>query len=121
MILCKPSKLEKAVAKWEKRLQSADEKRRAKRLHDEAWRKVSEAVSIRDKHTCRVCKRPTIRYGTGDPRLVGQSHHIIYRSAGGKDTLENCVWICGQCSDDEHTHRIDITGTSSQLKIARPA
>ena len=32
----------------------------------------------------------------------GHMHHVIHRSLGGSDTLENCVWACPNCHRKEH-------------------
>lgn len=111
------TRLSRLVAKWERQQLKSAEKRKAKRLYDEAWAKVSALVKVRDKQTCRVCSCQTTRWGVGDPRLWGQSHHIQYRSAGGPDELWNLVWICNVCSDKEHRHLIRISGTAEALEI----
>jgi 5-methylcytosine-specific restriction endonuclease McrA len=36
------------------------------------------------------------------------AHHLIYRSAGGTDDLENLCSTCGVCHEKEHRHEIDI-------------
>lgn len=117
--LSKQSKLEKAISKYEERHKKGLERDRLKRLHDDAWAKVSAFVSVRDKMLCRVCGCKTNRWGVGHPRSYGSAHHIVYRSAGGKDTPDNCVWTCWTCHDMEHRHELSITGTASALTIER--
>lgn len=112
------SRLDRLVAKWERQQLKSAEKRKAKRLYDEAWAKVSAQVSVRDKGLCRVCTCQTVRFGKGDPRLWGMAHHVVYRSAGGADTLQNCIWVCQSCHDKEHRHVIRISGTAEALEIA---
>lgn len=34
----------------------------------------------------------------------GQAHHVIKRSHGGSDSLENLAWLCADCHRKEHGH-----------------
>lgn len=115
--LSKQSKLEKAISKWEKAQGRQETRKKLKRLHDEAWAKLSAQVSVRDKMTCRVCGCQTTRWGVGRPEWWGQAHHIVYRSAGGLDVLPNLVWLCFKCHQAEHDHKLSITGTAADLKV----
>ena len=119
--LSKQSKLEKAISKYDRSQERGETKRKLKRLHDEAWAKVSAQVSVRDTMTCRVCGCQTTRWGIGRPEWWGSAHHIIYRSAGGLDVLPNLVWLCFKCHQDEHDHELIITGTSDALRVERAA
>lgn len=119
--LTKLSPLDRAIAKYEKSKDRAATRTRAKRLHDEAWAKVSAAVCVRDKATCRVCACHTTRWGVGRPEWWGQAHHIVYRSAGGLDVLSNLLWLCFKCHQAEHDHEIDITGTADNFNVERAA
>jgi 5-methylcytosine-specific restriction endonuclease McrA len=72
-------------------------------------RVVHQAVDARDHYTCRVCGRYC------SPRAVtllerSHRHHLVYRSAGGKDTTANLVTLCATCHDDEHQKRIQLSG-----------
>jgi 5-methylcytosine-specific restriction endonuclease McrA len=116
-VLAKPSALARKVSKWERVTVREREKRARERQAERKWRALSAMVCFRDKSQCRVCQVLTLR--AGDPRLIGAAHHIVYRSAGGTDTMSNLVWTCGQCHDDEHQHRLSITGTAEKLKIKR--
>lgn len=33
-----------------------------------------------------------------------ECHHLILRSAGGEDSLGNCVWTCPDCHRFAHAH-----------------
>lgn len=59
-----------------------------------AWRKVREAVLRRDRHKCRACQK-------GGPL---DAHHILRRSLGGKDELNNLVALCRNCHTEVHGH-----------------
>ena len=84
-------------------------------------RKQRDALRLatweRDGGRCRVC-RIRVRLNGNSLMECMHRHHIVYRSAGGPDDLSNLVWICGQCSSDEHdTKKISITGTASDLRV----
>jgi 5-methylcytosine-specific restriction endonuclease McrA len=115
----KPDSLARDFNKWERRSFRAKLKATTKRALEAAWRALSEEVSTRDRGSCRICTCQTIKWGKGDPRLWGGAHHIVYRSAGGLDTLSNLIWICRQCHALEHEHRIQITGTAEALCVVR--
>lgn len=74
-------------------------------------RKVHQAVDARDHYTCRVCGRYCSPLAVG---LLQRSHrhHLVYRSAGGKDTTENLCTLCAHCHDDEHHKRIRLSGNA---------
>jgi len=56
-------------------------------------------VKIRDEQRCQVCgDRLPVPYG----RL--EVHHIVYRSKGGSDELENLVTLCDLCHAVIHDH-----------------
>ena len=51
------------------------------------WDNTKKLVYERDKHICKSCgKYPS-----------SQVHHIIPRSEGGKDDLNNLITLCGRC------------------------
>lgn len=118
-MLTKPSRLDRDVRRYQKRVESKAAKVKQTRAEQAAWSKRSAECCARDKGICRVCSCQTVKAFTGHPKLWGQAHHIIYRSAGGPDDLWNLAWICGACSSDEHAHRISITGTADALKVER--
>ena len=57
---------------------------------------VKKYVFYRDNWHCRNCNNSN---GL-DP------HHVIFRSAGGKDRPNNLLTLCRQCHDDIHAGRI---------------
>ena len=54
----------------------------------------NEKVRERDIY-CRLC---------GSTSLL-QAHHIIYRSQGGKDTLDNLILLCLYCHEKVHSNK----------------
>ena len=74
------------------------------------YTKLRQAVWHRDGGCCRVCRRWCY-----DPH----THHIQYRSLGGKDEMANLVLLCGDCHSNEHAKRIAITGTADALRVER--
>ena len=57
------------------------------------FKNAQEATFNRDNYTCQHCKK---RAGTFN------AHHIIYRSNGGADTLDNLITLCEKCHHDLH-------------------
>lgn len=108
-MLAKPSKLDRAVAKYERRTQRLNAKKAAALKEGRAWAAVRRHVYERDKGCCRVCGR-AVALLTLNPAALAQVHHITYRSAGGMDATSNLVTLCPFCHVAEHTHNIDITG-----------
>ncbi len=66
----------------------------------------------RDKYTCQCC-------GKKNKRL--EVHHIIYRSNGGSDDLDNLITLCEDCHKDIHdgTKKLKLNGKrKSNLRYA---
>lgn len=88
--------------------------KKAKHLREEAeWREVCRVVDARDGRQCRCCG------GKADPNATGitergERHHIVYRSAGGKDVSTNLALLCAGCHNDEHKHRLRIEGNPDE-------
>jgi 5-methylcytosine-specific restriction endonuclease McrA len=95
-----------AIPKGPTRYRTKATRKAEKEAHE---RTVHQAVDARDHHTCRVCGRYC------SPRAVtllerSHRHHLVYRSAGGKDTTANLITLCAHCHDDEHKKRIRLSG-----------
>lgn len=115
--LAKPSRLDRDVAKHQKRVKARATKRKADRVEHDAWLALRERVFKRDQGLCRFCDR-AVHLRHADPEKVAQCHHVVYRSAGGKDVTANLATLCAGCHDAEHKHRIDIKGNADRvLKI----
>lgn len=79
---------------------------------DRNWRDVCRKVERRDGHLCRCCRCAL----TKTIRLQGdrmEHHHVIPKSRGGADTIENVAVICKNCHDERHVTRVlHITGNA---------
>lgn len=115
--LLKPSGLERKVSKWQKQTVRDKEKQARKRQAERKWRALSALVKQRDGGKCRVCGVTTTT--TGDPRLIGATHHCRYKSAGGTDDLKNLIHVCAHCHAEEHAHQIQIIGNADGFTVAR--
>ncbi|MBZ4031290.1 HNH endonuclease, partial [Ligilactobacillus salivarius] len=58
---------------------------------------VKQFVLARDNYTCQVCKKKGGKF---------KIHHIIYRSLGGTNTVNNLTTVCSNC----HTTKNHQTG-----------
>ncbi len=56
------------------------------------WRHRARQVKERDAYQCQICGDRK-----GDPYCQLHSHHIVPRSKGGSDDLENLITICDLC------------------------
>lgn len=59
---------------------------------------VRNYVYFRDNWHCRHCNSAN---GL-DP------HHVIFKSAGGKDVPNNLLTLCRKCHDDIHGRRLNL-------------
>ena len=54
------------------------------------------------KGICKLCNKPApFKDKTGRPYL--ETHHIVWLSQGGDDTIENTVALCPNCHRKMHT------------------
>ena len=53
-----------------------------------AYKELLSAVWGRDRGECQICGRNTV---------VPDYHHVVFRSQGGSDTLENMLILCHGC------------------------
>ena len=70
------------------------DKHKQVRLRGEALRGLVDAVYERDQHKCVVCGR-WVEDGH-------KPHHVVYKSHGGSDTLDNLVLLCDACHHEVH-------------------
>ena len=54
-------------------------------------KKLRKQVCERDNYTCQLCGRQ-----------ANHTHHIIYRSHGGKHIPENLICLCIACHETAH-------------------
>lgn len=107
--LWKPSRQDAAERRYDRR----QERRAEKRAEDRVIRQRRSAVRVdafrREQGRCRAYGVP-LKLVTDNPYELAHSHHIVYRSAGGADSLDNCVILSPQAHRDEHEHRLQIAG-----------
>lgn len=84
--------------------------------HNRQMTLTRRAIYERDKGCCRVCKR-VLAFEHHNPKLQMQWHHIVYRSAGGDDSVDNGLSICWRDHKREHEHVIVIKGTGAKVTI----
>lgn len=58
-----------------------------------------EHALVRDKYTCQCCGKKNCRL---------EVHHIVFRSNGGSDTLENLITLCEDCHKAVHLGEIEL-------------
>ena len=78
------------------------EKRSKKRQKSEAakWNAKQEQVAFRQEYRCPICKQSV--FNNEELHL----HHIVPRCEGGKDTLNNLVWVHLFCHHKVHHQKI---------------
>lgn len=115
--LAKPTRLDRDVKKWQRQVTRRAAKTAKDRAARAEWERVSKLVKARDGQRCRLCGIRTTRVGAGDPRLWGHVHHIVFRSQGGTDDLENLLLLCAGCHADIHTGKLGASGTATTLVV----
>lgn len=69
-----------------------------------------EHALFRDKYTCQACKAQNVRL---------EVHHIVYRSQGGTDDLDNLITLCEDCHNGVHKGRVALNKKPRKiLKLA---
>ena len=71
-----------------------------------------EHALSRDKYTCQICKAKNTRL---------EVHHIVYRSKGGTDDLDNLVTLCEDCHKKIHNGIIVFNKKLKKLSSLRDA
>ena len=88
-MIAKPSRLSYDVRRWSAKQAKTAASLKDRKANAKAWRVISQAVKARDLGLCRICHEPTLTIG--HPAKLGAAHHIVWRSAGGGDDLQNLV------------------------------
>lgn len=66
---------------------------------------VSEHAKIRANGNCQLCEKPApFLNKNNEPYL--ETHHIVWLSKGGSDTIENTVALCPNCH--RKMHKLDL-------------
>lgn len=113
--LAKPSRLDRDVAKHQRRVSRAKAKRETDKADAAKWRAIGNAIFKRDRGKCRACFMPLHQRADINPTRRAQAHHIVYRSAGGSDATANLITLCAVCHHWEHQHKIAISGDGDAL------
>lgn len=69
-----------------------DRKRDVGRVTGRPWRRLVEAVKVRDNYTCQACGRLTEE---------GDCDHIVPLHKQGEDKTANLQWLCRPCHADK--------------------
>jgi RNA polymerase sigma factor (sigma-70 family) len=68
---------------------------------------VSELAKRRAKGYCQLCKKPApFNDKDGNPFL--ETHHVVWLSQGGEDTIENTVALCPNCHRKMHSLNLKL-------------
>ena len=70
------------------------QKREKVRLTGKALKKLNDDIYNRDSRHCIICET-WIEEGT-------KFHHVIFKSHGGGDVIENGVMLCNNCHYEVH-------------------
>jgi len=74
------------------------------------WGSLSRRTKKRDDWTCQKCGAKGGPHGNADLA----AHHMVPKSRGGKDEVDNLITVCNSCHEQEHGHSIPQgTGRSS--------
>ena len=58
-----------------------------------------EHALVRDKYTCQCCGKRNCRV---------EAHHIVFRSNGGSDSLDNLITLCEDCHKAVHLGEVNL-------------
>jgi hypothetical protein len=83
------------------------------RAHQDVAPSVMRLVWRRDGGHCRMP-------GCRSSRLL-EVHHIVHREHGGSHEASNLILLCSACHSAHHRGKLKISGTASQLEVARTA
>ena len=78
------------------------EKRESAKAQQANWRRLRTQVIKRDGLRCRVCG---VTHGL-------DLHHILMKSLGGTDVLENVCFVCRDCHKAIHGHALRVRWTN---------
>lgn len=82
-------------------------KAKQQKLSGKALRELVALVYERDQHKCAVCGR-WVEDGV-------KPHHVIYKSHGGDDSLDNIVLLCNECHYQVH-HGLHSAETKDKIR-----
>lgn len=85
-----------------------DNKSEDGRLRGRPWRRLVDAVKVRDNCTCRMCGRITDE---------GDCDHIVPIHKGGKDEMANLQWLCRTPCHAEKTERESAEAQGRKISV----
>lgn len=62
---------------------------------------VAELAKRKAKGICQLCENPA-PFNDKDGKPYLETHHIVWLSEGGEDTIENCTALCPNCHQKMH-------------------
>ena len=62
---------------------------------------VTELAKRKAKGICQLCENPA-PFNDKDGKPYLETHHIVWLSEGGEDTVENCIALCPNCHKKMH-------------------
>lgn len=68
------------------------------RPEPEEWRRIRQAVFVRDRHICQYCGRKSERL---------ECDHIVPISKGGSNTMDNLITACFDCNRSKRAHTLE--------------
>jgi 5-methylcytosine-specific restriction endonuclease McrA len=75
----------------DKRRKTLDFVSKKQRIKNLSWKEVEAFCLKRANFTCEA------KFEGCQKSLYLQGHHKIFRSKGGKNTIENCLIVCSNC------------------------
>lgn len=96
----------------ERRAEQEKADRKVEREEAAAWTAIRHLVYLRDHRRCRAFGTPTI-FLTDDLFKLAHVHHILYRSQGGGDTLDNLILLGYAAHKLVHDGLLDIFGDAN--------
>jgi 5-methylcytosine-specific restriction protein A len=97
-----------------KRIRKSDKVPKTKQITDYIRNEyISEFAKRKAKGFCQLCEKFAPFNDTeGNPYL--ESHHVIWLSRGGEDSVENVIALCPNCH--AKIHELDIESDVERLK-----
>ena len=71
------------------------------------WDRIRKRVYERDNYTCQGC-------GETDTEL--HAHHIVPKSDGGSDRMDNLLTLCKPCHERIHGYQIGETDQQREIR-----
>lgn len=107
--LWKPTKLERDLSKWARRVDREKRKAAERRAEAAVWSDLRKRVFARDGGRCRAYGLPLKLYSV-NPLEQAHTHHIVFRSAGGQDVMSNLITLSPAAHQQIHQHKLDVAG-----------